>query len=68
MRTNIAIEDKLMEQAFKHTTVKTKKELVHVALREFVRNHGRLNLADLKGKITFRAGYDHKKMRRGKAA
>jgi Arc/MetJ family transcription regulator len=65
MRTNIVLEDDLMKEAFKYSSVKTKRGLVHVALREYVRNHGRLNLSDLRGKITFNHSYDHKKMRRG---
>ena len=65
MRTNIVLEDNLMKEAFRYSSAKTKKELVHAALREYVRNHGRLNLSDLRGKIAFLHGYDHKKMRRG---
>lgn len=68
MRTNIVLEDGLIKKALRYSPVKTKKGLIHVALLEFVRNHGRLNLSDLQGKITFRQGYDYKKMRRGEAA
>ncbi len=63
MRTNILLDDKLVESAFKHTPVRTKKELVDLALREFVENHCRRDLGELRGKISFRAGYDHKKLR-----
>jgi Arc/MetJ family transcription regulator len=63
MRTNIVLEDSLVKEAFKYSTVSTKKELVHIALTEYVQNHGRRNLADLRGKIVFRKGYDYKKMR-----
>jgi Arc/MetJ family transcription regulator len=65
MRTNIVLEDNLMKEAFRCSSAKTKKELVHAALQEYVRNHGRLDLFDLRGKIAFSHGYDHKKMRRG---
>ena len=36
MRTNIDIDDRLIEQAFALTGVRTKKELVNLALKELV--------------------------------
>ena len=51
MRTNIEIDDRLLKEAFKVTLIKTKKELINTALKEFVDNHNRKNLLDLKGKI-----------------
>jgi len=68
MRTNIVLNDDLVKEAFKFAEVSTKKELVHLALKEYVQNHGRRNLLDLKGKINFRKGYNYKKMRRGEPA
>lgn len=68
MRTNIVLKDELVKEAFKFTDVRTKKELVHIALTEYVQNHGRRNLGDLRGKINFRDGYDYKKMRNGDPA
>ncbi|AYO32050.1 MAG TPA: type II toxin-antitoxin system VapB family antitoxin [Thermoanaerobacterales bacterium] len=65
MRTNIDIDEKLLHEAFKYLKVKTKKELVNTALKEFIENHKRKNLMELKGKIAFREDYDHKKMREG---
>jgi Arc/MetJ family transcription regulator len=65
MRTNIVLQDDLVASAFKFSTAKTKKELIDIALREYVQNHGRLNLTDLQGKIEFRRDYDYKKMRKG---
>lgn len=63
MRTNIDLDEKLLEQAFKYAAVATKKELVHLALEEFVRNHSRKDLRELKGKVRFAEGYDHKRLR-----
>jgi len=63
MRTNIVIDDQLMEEALKISKTKTKKELIKIALEEFIRNRKRLNLKDIKGKVQFEEGYDHKKMR-----
>ena len=37
MRTNIVLDDDLVEQAFALTGVRTKRELVHLALSELVR-------------------------------
>ena len=63
MRTNIEIDDKLMEEAFKFTNVRTKKELVHLALVEFVKAKKKKDLLDLSGKIQFHQGYDYKALR-----
>ncbi|MEW6380993.1 MAG: type II toxin-antitoxin system VapB family antitoxin [bacterium] len=65
MRTNVVLDDELIQEAFKHANVKTKKELITIALQEFVRNHSKLDLRDLKGKIAFQEDYDYKKLRKG---
>ena len=66
MRTNIVINEQLIKQAFRYTTVSSKRELVDLALREFVESHGRRDIRELKGKITLRAEYDYKSLREGK--
>jgi Arc/MetJ family transcription regulator len=66
MRTNIVLEDSLVKEALRHSGIKTKKELIHKALEEFVKNRRRLNLLDLAGKIEFAEGYDYKSLRMGK--
>ncbi len=63
MRTNIDIDDELMEEAFSVTKVRTKKELIHEALREFIRLKKRKDLTELAGFIDFQSDYDHKKLR-----
>ena len=63
MRTNIVIDDELMEEALKISKAKTKKEIIHQALKEFVENRKRLDLREIKGRIKFAKGYDYKKMR-----
>ena len=65
MRTNIVLDDELVEEAFRHSNAKTKRELVDLALREFVANHKRKDVRELRGKITFHPGYDYKKLREG---
>ncbi|HOQ13227.1 MAG: hypothetical protein BWY23_02220 [Spirochaetes bacterium ADurb.Bin218] len=67
MRTNIVLDDELVKEAFKYSGgIRTKKELIETALREYVRHRKMKNLRDLKGKILFADGYDYKKMREGK--
>jgi len=63
MRTNVIINDSLLNSAMKLSKAKTKKEVIHMALQEFVENKRRLNLLDLAGKIKFSDGYDYKKLR-----
>jgi len=66
MRTNIVLDDSLAKKALKLSRVKTKKELVNQALKEFVENRKRLNLMDLFGKIEFAKNYNYKALREGK--
>ena len=63
MRTNIEIDDHLMEEAFSLTNVRTKKELIHLALQEFIKVKKKKDLLELSGKIQFHEGYDHKFLR-----
>jgi Arc/MetJ family transcription regulator len=63
MRTNINLDEKLVDEAFKYAGVTTKKELVNIALQEYIDTHKRKNLAELKGDISFFEDYDYKKMR-----
>ena len=65
MRTNIVLDDELVQEAFRRSDAKTKRELVDRALREFVENHRRKDIRELRGKISFHPGYDYKKLREG---
>jgi len=66
MRTNIVLDDQLVAEAFRYADdITTKKDLIEVALREFVKSRKIKDLRDLKGKIQFSDGYDYKKMRTG---
>jgi Arc/MetJ family transcription regulator len=51
MRTNIEIDDALMREARRLTGVKTKREMVDLALRELVARHRRLGILDLRGRV-----------------
>lgn len=63
MRTNIVLDDKLMKEAFKYTNVSTKRELIDLALREFVDNHRRKDIRELKNKKLISDNYDYKSLR-----
>lgn len=64
MRTNIVLDDDLVKEAFEYSKARTKKELIHRALKEFVENHKRLDIRKLRGKIQFGKDYDYKKLRK----
>ena len=65
MRTNIVLNDELVDEAFNYSkTITTKRELIEVALKGFVNNRKRKNIRDLKGKIEFCDDYDYKSMRK----
>jgi Arc/MetJ family transcription regulator len=68
MRTNIDLDERLMEEAFRLTNVRTKKELLHLALQELIRTRQKKNLLDLAGKIEFQPNYDHKALRENRHA
>ncbi len=64
MRTNVVLNDKLIQEAFLYAgAIKTKRELIEVALQEYVDNRKRKKLSDLRGAIQFSEDYDYKKMR-----
>ena len=63
MRTNIDIDDDLIDQAFSVSNSRTKKALIHEALREFIKLKKRKDLTELAGKIEFAKDYDYKKSR-----
>ena len=65
MRTNIELNDELVEQAFALTGIRTKKELINFALAELVKSRclrlasqSPKNLLDLAGEIEFTEGFD----------
>jgi len=64
MRTNVVLNDKLVEEAFKYSeTISTKRELLETALQEYVDVRKRNNIRNLRGKISFKSDYDYKAMR-----
>lgn len=65
MRTNIVLDEELVQAAFKYARGKTKRDLIHQALQEFVERHRRRDVRELRGTVKIRQGYDHKKLRIG---
>ncbi len=66
MRTNIVLDDELVQEAQALSKIKTKRELIDLALREFVNHRKRLDLRELKGVGGIRDDYDYKGLRAGK--
>ena len=64
MRTNIDIDDDLLNEAFSVSKARTKKDLIHEALKEYIRLKKRKDLTELAGAIDFSRNYDHKKLRK----
>ena len=66
MPTNLAIDEKLLNEALTIGGYKTKRETVNEALREFVQRRQRLELVKLFGKVDYDTRYDYKRERRGR--
>lgn len=63
MATNLAIDDKLLHEALEISGLKTKKETVNLALKEFVDRHKQLEILKIFGKLDPDPDYDYKKGR-----
>ncbi|BAC90841.1 type II toxin-antitoxin system VapB family antitoxin [Gloeobacter violaceus] len=63
MRTNVELDDALLEEAFQLTNVRTKKELLQLALQELIRARKKRNLLDLSGQIRFADDFDPEALR-----
>ena len=58
MRTNIVIEDDLMEEALKVSGLKTKREAVEEGLRLLVRTRRQKRIKRLRGKLEWEGSLD----------
>ncbi len=67
MRTNIVLDDKLVREAMKLTSARTKREVVNLALRELVASRRRPDLRELFGSNLIAEDYDYKKARAGRS-
>jgi Arc/MetJ family transcription regulator len=66
MATNLAIDDKLLVSAQKIGKIKTKKDTVNTALKEFIERRKQEEVIDLFDEIEYDESYDYKKMRNRK--
>ncbi len=65
-RTNINLDDKLVSKGMKLTGLRTKRELVDLALRELVRKEDQKSILALEGKYRWEGDLDE--IRQGRFA
>lgn len=63
-RTNIDLDDRLVEEGLRVFKCKTKKELIHLALRELLKTEKRKEILKLRGQLQWEG--DLEEMRRSR--
>jgi hypothetical protein len=63
MATNLAIDDNLLREALEISGLKTKKDTVNLALKEFVDKRKQLEIINIFGKMDPDPDYDYKRGR-----
>lgn len=58
MRTNIEIDQKVIEEILEKTNIKTKREAVDLALKEFLRKIKLKELSEMAGKVSWTGDLD----------
>jgi hypothetical protein len=66
MATNLALDDRLLEEAQRVGGHRTKKATVTEALEEYIQRRTQARIRTLFGTVDFDARYDYKKQRRRK--
>jgi hypothetical protein len=64
MATNLAIDEKLLEEALRVGGRRTKKDTVNEALAEYIRHRKQASMIDLFGTIDPNPDYEYKTQRR----
>jgi len=64
MATNLKINVELLKEAQEISGLKTKRETVDAALKEFLAYQRRLKFLELRGTVDFDPDYDYKAQRR----
>jgi Arc/MetJ family transcription regulator len=64
MRTNIVLDDKLVERAQKLTGIKTKREVVQEALRTLVLLREQAEVRSLRGKVNWEGNLHEQRLSR----
>jgi len=57
-RTNVVLDDSLVEDCIKATGIKTQKALIDHALRELLRHENQIKILELKGNINWNGNLD----------
>lgn len=57
-RTNIILDEKLVDNCLKATGIKTQKALIDYALRELLRHENQIKLLELKGNVSWYGNLD----------
>lgn len=65
MRTNIEIDDALMQEAMRRSGATTKKATVEEALRLLVKAHSQASIRKLRGKIKWEGDLNRSRLGRG---
>jgi len=63
MANNLAININLLNEAYKISGVKTKKDTVNIALKEYIQHHKQKEILKYFGKVDFDKDYDYTKQR-----
>jgi Arc/MetJ family transcription regulator len=64
MRTNIDIDDRLMRQAMRSSSARTKRGVVEEALRLLIQTRGQSSLRRLRGQIAWNGDLDTSRLER----
>ena len=64
MATNLALDDRLLDEALKIGGRATKRETVNEALQEYVNRRKQAGVLDLFGSVDYDRTHDYKKQRR----
>jgi len=64
MATNLAIDERLLDEALEIGGHKTKKATVNEALREYIQRRKQAEIIQSFGKIDFDPSYDYKRQRK----
>ena len=57
-RTNVVLDEKLVQDCIKATGIKTQKALIDHALRELLRHENQIRILELKGRISWDGNLD----------
>lgn len=62
MRTNIDLDDQLINKALKYSEFSTKKDVVNAALRDFVEKYAKLELLKMRGSMVWEGDLEEMRM------